>query len=83
MTYNPYVDTSDPAVFDQGSPDEVIVFSDECRIARKDHVCFRCKKAILKGAAYHYFAGLQEGSFVEVKECEGCRYGWGMADQPF
>jgi hypothetical protein len=61
----------------------VITFSDECRIARKDHVCYRCKNTILKGSAYHYFAGVEEGKFVAVKECEACHYGWGMDDQPF
>lgn len=52
-------------------PSEVLRCSQP--IARKSHTCGECRRTIDPGEKYHYWACLEEGTFVEYKMCLHCR----------
>lgn len=47
-------------------------YSDEYRVARKEHKCTECGRIINKGEKYNYVAGKWEDEFNVFKTCNDC-----------
>ena len=48
------------------------IYNARIQKARKDHVCYECRKKIQPGDQYEYVTALWEGGFSAVKTCSDC-----------
>lgn len=50
----------------------------EYRVARKEHKCMECRRAIPVGERYHYETFIGDGHFTQHKTCQHCMIvrGW-------
>ena len=55
--------------YDDGGPSFCITKN---RKARKSHICYECKSAIVPGEIYEYCSGLWEGQISSYKTCNSC-----------
>jgi hypothetical protein len=53
--------------------------SNHRRVAKKEHRCEECRRAILPGATYHHITGLFDGSWWSAKLCARCQRAWDRA----
>ena len=61
MSYDCYCDYEAPSICHEATP-----------IARKNHRCTECGRAILKGDRYEYTWGIWGGDAQEFKTCQRC-----------
>jgi hypothetical protein len=54
--------------------------SNKRRVAKKEHRCEECRRAILPGATYHHITGLFDGSWWSAKLCVRCQRAWDRAN---
>jgi hypothetical protein len=54
--------------------------SNKRRVAKKEHRCEECRRAILPGATYHHITGLFDGSWWSAKLCARCQRAWDRAN---
>ncbi len=63
--------------FDHKSVDKTQFFQERTRVARKQHRCVECARAIATGEKYRVGSGMSDGKFWTRKTCLDC---WGIGE---
>ena len=62
-------------MYDEIDDENVTIFINTIRKARKSHLCNECGRTIARKEPYHFLSGLWDGRFDSYKTCLHCQIG--------